>query len=139
LLPSHSSPADGLILCLARRAVKPRILRSDTEPAARGRTLPSRAGTRPVAMLRGVIPCRSTAFGKGSIVDFKLQPHEEAFRQEVRDWITAEFGPNWDGGGMVSPEAGYEYSREVNQKLAEKGWLAPAWPKEYGGMGAGYW
>ena len=28
----------------------------------------------------------------------------------------------------------FEYSLEIRKKLAEKGWLTMAWPKEYGGQ-----
>src|SRR5690606_1380277 len=54
-------------------------------------------------------------------------PQEAAFRAEVRAFI-AEHG-----------EKGRERSREGQaawrQALAEKGWTAAAWPKEYGGAG----
>lgn len=70
---------------------------------------------------------------------FQLTPGEEAFRQEVRTWITEEFGPDWDGGNYVSSEEIWANGAETNKKLADRGWLAMAWPKEYGGGGATYW
>ena len=30
----------------------------------------------------------------------------------------------------------FEAARELNYKLGAQGWIAPAWPKEYGGLGA---
>ena len=80
-------------------------------------------------------------------MDFRDSPEEAAFRQEVRDFIQKElapglaqrrFGALFGGGGGINPiaplgmlEAHYTW---VN-KLAQKGWIAPAWPKEYGGAG----
>jgi len=63
-------------------------------------------------------------------VDFRDTPEEAAFREEVREFIKAE-----------APLAGLDF-REAWQKgqtwwkkLQDKGWIAPAWPKEYGGAG----
>jgi alkylation response protein AidB-like acyl-CoA dehydrogenase len=72
-------------------------------------------------------------------MQFKLSSADEAFRQEVRGWIVDEFGHDWDGGDAVSPEEVYQAGYEVNRKLADRGWLAMSWPKEYGGGGATYW
>ena len=30
-------------------------------------------------------------------MDFRLAPEEQAFRQEVRDFLRQELPPNWDG------------------------------------------
>jgi alkylation response protein AidB-like acyl-CoA dehydrogenase len=72
-------------------------------------------------------------------MNFHLSPTEEAFRDEVRAWIYQEFGKDWDGGDIVSQEESYYAANETNKKLAKKGWLTMAWPKEYGGGGATYW
>jgi len=63
-------------------------------------------------------------------VDFSDSPEEAAFRKEVWEFIEAE-----------APLAGADF-REAWQKgqtwwkkLKDKGWIAPAWPKEYGGAG----
>ncbi len=69
-------------------------------------------------------------------MDFRDEPEIAAFRATVRDWIgtldPAEraLGPGWGSEDQAGVIAG------VRRKLAAKGWSAPAWPKEYGGMGA---
>ena len=73
-------------------------------------------------------------------MDFRFSNEDEAWRRELRTWIRQEFGPDWNGfaasGG--NEEAEYEFVQGVQKKLAAKGWTAPAWPKEIGGMGASY-
>ena len=63
---------------------------------------------------------------------------EEAFRQEIRDWLKDNLPENWTGDrftrGRDDPE-GMNIYKEFAQRLATKGWVAPHWPKEYGGLG----
>jgi alkylation response protein AidB-like acyl-CoA dehydrogenase len=63
-------------------------------------------------------------------MDFRDKPEEAAFREEVREFILAEapldksdFREAWQKG------------QTWWKKLQERGWIAPAWPKEYGGAG----
>jgi alkylation response protein AidB-like acyl-CoA dehydrogenase len=65
-------------------------------------------------------------------MDFRLTPEEETFRQEVNAFITAECPPSLRGGGGFSFSNAADYMTWRN-KIAGKGWIAPAWPKEYGG------
>ena len=66
-------------------------------------------------------------------MDFGFTPEEEAFRQEIRDFLRKELGPEHKG------RTPYElFSRDFTRKLAEKGWLGVGWPKEYGGLGRPY-
>ncbi|MCH7999755.1 MAG: acyl-CoA dehydrogenase family protein [Chloroflexi bacterium] len=70
-------------------------------------------------------------------MDFRLSPEEEAFRQEVLDWLKENLPKNWSGDRFTrdrDPETWNIY-REFAGKLAEKKWVAPAWPVEYGGLG----
>ncbi len=71
-------------------------------------------------------------------MDFRDTPEETAFRQEVREFIARE-APKIEGGGGTDMISGYAQvfvqSQGWFKKLAEKGWIAPAWPKEYGGAG----
>jgi alkylation response protein AidB-like acyl-CoA dehydrogenase len=77
-------------------------------------------------------------------MEFRFSPEEEAFRQEVREFLRREWTEVQAGGGAESP-LGYgggtsiEVIKDFQRKLAQKGWLTLAWPKEYGGMGAGIW
>jgi alkylation response protein AidB-like acyl-CoA dehydrogenase len=67
-------------------------------------------------------------------MDFRFTPEEEAFREEVRDFIEKECPADLRGGGVnLFQQAGNLFAWRA--KLAQKKWVAPAWPKEYGGAG----
>lgn len=69
-------------------------------------------------------------------MDFKFSEKEEAFRQEVRDWLQKEIPKRWielDPGWWEETDESWAVACEFQKKLGDKGWLAPAYPKEYGG------
>ena len=76
-------------------------------------------------------------------MDFKDTPEESDFRQDVRDFLKAELpdrfrgepGAAYGGGGRGDMRSRFEEMKEWRKKLADKGWIAPAWPTEYGGAG----
>lgn len=57
---------------------------------------------------------------------------DDAFRLEVRDWIAANYPP--DMVRYPSRRLFWHENREWFMRLAAKGWIAPGWPREYGGM-----
>jgi alkylation response protein AidB-like acyl-CoA dehydrogenase len=76
-------------------------------------------------------------------MDFFFTPEQEAFRQEVREFIKKEFPPErhkayrdflsmFAGGGIEQKN----FNREMAKKLGARGWLSLAWPEEYGGRNA---
>ena len=70
-------------------------------------------------------------------MDFRLSPEEEAFRQEVVDWLKENLPKDWSGDRFTrdrDPETWNIY-RDFAGKLATKKWVAPAWPVDYGGLG----
>lgn len=72
-------------------------------------------------------------------MDFAYPPEAEALRAELRAWLDANLEPRFRGIGSAiaaSPE-GLETLREWNQRLADAGWVAIAWPREHGGRDAG--
>ncbi len=69
-------------------------------------------------------------------MDFRFTPEEQAFRQEVREFLRQEVPPDWEGVFLEETEKEWKQGRAFVKKLSEKGWVAPAWPKEYGGMEA---
>jgi alkylation response protein AidB-like acyl-CoA dehydrogenase len=72
-------------------------------------------------------------------MDFTFTPEEEAFRRDVQSFLKEQLPPNWSGGSEYEEESGddgWELSRRFTRKLAERQWLAMAWPKEYGGLDA---
>jgi alkylation response protein AidB-like acyl-CoA dehydrogenase len=67
-------------------------------------------------------------------MDFRFTPEEETFRQEVHDYIEKECPAELRGGGVnIMQEVGNLFAWRA--KLAKRNWVAPAWPKEYGGAG----
>jgi len=75
-------------------------------------------------------------------MDYHDTPEEAAFRRKVREFVERECPPELrtpEGGewGMLSGDVRpmIERRRRWRQKLLERGWIAPAWPKEYGGGG----
>ncbi len=71
-------------------------------------------------------------------MDFLIDEKEQAFRQEVRDFIKEVLPPDWLG---VDPgpeeeerEEVYQLSSKIWRKLGAKGWIGLNWPKEYGGQ-----
>ena len=69
-------------------------------------------------------------------MDFRFTPEEEAFRQELRGWLRENVPPDWEGVFLEEGEEDWKQGRAFVKKLSQKGWVAPAWPKEYGGMEA---
>ena len=72
---------------------------------------------------------------------FAFTKEEDDFRQEVREFLKNELPKNWDGVAGNNLEEGanedeWGFTLEVREKLAKKGWLTMAWPKEYGGQNA---
>ena len=57
---------------------------------------------------------------------------DDAFRAAVRHWIESEY-PAEKRNPMQRPH--YRDSYFWYEKLSKRGWLAPGWPAEYGGMG----
>jgi alkylation response protein AidB-like acyl-CoA dehydrogenase len=70
-------------------------------------------------------------------MDFRFGDGEEKLRTDVRAFLQGalpaveeRFHPDVPGGDD------FEEALAFNKKLAARGWIAPAWPKEYGGLGA---
>ena len=66
-------------------------------------------------------------------MDLTFSEPEIAFRDELRAWFAAN-----DPG--AEPEGGedrkYAWRRDFQRRLADGGWAAVHWPREYGGRGA---
>lgn len=65
--------------------------------------------------------------------DLASLPDDE-FRQRLARWIAANYPAH---KRFMKKRAFYADISDWYQALSRKGWLAPAWPKEYGGMGLG--
>jgi alkylation response protein AidB-like acyl-CoA dehydrogenase len=61
---------------------------------------------------------------------------DEAFRTEIRAWLTANLPAGWfEPGFEISPDDRKAFNEGWPAKLYEGGWICATWPKEYGGKG----
>jgi alkylation response protein AidB-like acyl-CoA dehydrogenase len=69
-------------------------------------------------------------------MEFRFTPEQERYRAEVREFAHRE----WSGedGGEGGGRPAFERSVAFRKKLADRGWLTRAWPKEYGGLEASH-
>jgi alkylation response protein AidB-like acyl-CoA dehydrogenase len=71
-------------------------------------------------------------------MDYRFTDEEETFRSEVRTFLRSELPEDWDFDPFELTEDKWDFARQFTMKLAGKGWVAPAWPHEYGGQGMPY-
>ncbi|MCH7785881.1 MAG: acyl-CoA dehydrogenase family protein [Chloroflexi bacterium] len=69
-------------------------------------------------------------------MDFRFTEKEEDFRRELLEFFDQELPDDWDPLGQPSPYSPERlpFTKAMSTKLAEKGWLTLAWPKEHGGQ-----
>jgi alkylation response protein AidB-like acyl-CoA dehydrogenase len=67
---------------------------------------------------------------------FSFTPEQDAFRQEIRQFLKAELPPE-DSAHAAEPEDA-RVDIAFSKKLAAKGWIGLPWPVEYGGQGLGH-
>ena len=66
-------------------------------------------------------------------MDLTFSEPELAFRDELRTWLADHHpGAEPEGDG----DAHYAWRRDFQRRLADDGWAAVHWPREYGGRGA---
>lgn len=65
-----------------------------------------------------------------------LTPADEAFRQEVRDFLRDHLPPAMARRSRIGMHPPHQDDRTAwNRILNARGWAAPAWPREHGGTG----
>ncbi|GBD23009.1 Putative acyl-CoA dehydrogenase FadE17 [bacterium HR29] len=69
-------------------------------------------------------------------MNFRLTPEQQRWRDEVRAWLQEALAGE-EESVLYAEEEDPERLRAFNRRLAAKGWVAPGWPKEYGGLGLG--
>ena len=73
-------------------------------------------------------------------MDLRFGEKEEALRLEVRGFLQEHLGQDDGGNTGVAAAPGFDddfaRAHDFNSKLADRGWIAPAWPTQYGGLGA---
>src|SRR4051812_45807035 len=74
-------------------------------------------------------------------MDFRDSPEQAAFRTEARQWIERELPGQLKGeageGEWGYLSSGHDRDKDAlaawRQRLQSRGWVAPSWPKQYGG------
>jgi alkylation response protein AidB-like acyl-CoA dehydrogenase len=71
-------------------------------------------------------------------VDFSYPAEVEQFRAELRDWLSANLTDELIAARRPSgrDDATFAMLRTWNRTMADAGWAAVSWPREYGGRGA---
>src|SRR3954470_21406844 len=72
---------------------------------------------------------------EGSAMDLNYSTEEAAFRDEVRAWLRASLPQDLREKVENYAHLSKEDLLRWHRILAQKGWVAPAWPKEWGGTG----
>lgn len=70
-------------------------------------------------------------------MDLSMSPDDAAFRDEVRSFLSESLTPALAEAGSLDTSVftDKEYNIPWHKILYAKGWVAPSWPKEYGGTG----
>jgi alkylation response protein AidB-like acyl-CoA dehydrogenase len=68
-------------------------------------------------------------------MDMEFTAEDLAFRDEVRAFIAENYPQELRGKQDEGDELGKEDFLSWHRILHKKGWVAPAWPVEYGGTG----
>ena len=68
-------------------------------------------------------------------MDLNYSTEEEAFRTEVRTWLDANLPKTISAKVLAHKHVAKEETVQWHKILAKKGWIAPAWPVEWGGTG----
>jgi alkylation response protein AidB-like acyl-CoA dehydrogenase len=71
-------------------------------------------------------------------VDFSYPAEVERFRTELRDWLSANLTDELIAARRPAgrDDAAFEMLRAWNRTMADAGWAAVSWPRDYGGRGA---
>jgi alkylation response protein AidB-like acyl-CoA dehydrogenase len=68
-------------------------------------------------------------------MDLNYSPEEAAFREEVRSWLDSNLPQDLKDKVASYAHLSKDDLLRWHKILAKKGWVAPAWPKEWGGTG----
>jgi alkylation response protein AidB-like acyl-CoA dehydrogenase len=68
-------------------------------------------------------------------MDLAFTPEQQNFREEVRKWIPRAMPADMRRKAEAGASFHQDEVMQWHRILFEKGWIAPHWPKEYGGTG----
>ena len=73
-------------------------------------------------------------------MEFDWAEEDLSYRSELQAFLAEELPGRWEGStAVLGSEDNAHYSRRFAGLLAEKGWLTPHWPEEWGGTSATPW
>ena len=73
-------------------------------------------------------------------MEFAWASEDVDFRSELETFLDDELTDRWHGPvAVLGSKENTDYSRRFAALLAERGWLTPHWPKEFGGSEASPW
>ncbi len=78
---------------------------------------------------------------EGVVVDFEFNAAERQFRNEIRRLLTEQLPADYADRAFleeVPEEERAELAERMTRALADRKWLAMAWPEEHGGLAAGH-
>lgn len=68
-------------------------------------------------------------------MDIDYPPEAEAFRTEIRAFLTETLPADWSGPGALPPDERGELRHQWRKILSDRGLAAVSWPRQYGGGG----
>ncbi|WP_436771046.1 acyl-CoA dehydrogenase family protein [Yinghuangia sp. YIM S09857] len=73
-------------------------------------------------------------------MEFAFSKADAAFRNDLVEFLDRELADGWNRSEFGLGSAVFtDFSRGFVGRLADRGWLTPHWPEEYGGGGQGAW
>ncbi|MCE9622640.1 MAG: acyl-CoA dehydrogenase family protein [Actinomycetia bacterium] len=73
-------------------------------------------------------------------MEFGWDDEHSGYRTELVSFLNEELPDHWHGEtAILGSEANTKYSRRFAGLLAERGWLTPHWPVDFGGFDASPW
>lgn len=68
-------------------------------------------------------------------MEMSFTPEQLAFREEVKSWLASHVPPHLKAKAAVDAHFEHHEVMEWHKVLHAKGWVAPHWPKKFGGPG----
>jgi alkylation response protein AidB-like acyl-CoA dehydrogenase len=73
-------------------------------------------------------------------MEFAWAAEDAEYRSELQSFLDTELADHWHGAvATLGSQENADYSRRFAGLLADRGWLTPPWPEEYGGHEATPW
>ena len=131
-MPAHKLRLSAAFFMRCHRVPYSAVLTSAPAPAIRAVD----EGGTPAAPMGGF----PQVHVRVSTIDFRLTPEQEAFRSELRTWLdrnAVEVFGEYGAPRFHANDEEWARLMDWHRRLYRAGYVALAWPKEWGGAGAG--